>query len=495
MAEQNLDSLLLSEFGTISGTEVVSLGHPDLKAALLSHYASAAVQDIQDELGLENIRRDIKVGIAATRVEVDSKNGHPSQHAYVPQITINGNLENRPEYTRYGGWDGVLKRITDRVKEASHVIGYSLSGLSATDEADSRISKQYTGVQVNISPQSYDLVHNAEDNGHTHGGGVLPDVFGDGGVFVAGANLDSPELVSNEIVIARRINENLTNLFDEGKIRGGYDGKVQVAGEMDRESGKYRIREVNVSKQNDKWDDKGQPQTKDSLRDIIWNETVLPALNGYNTDPVFAYNTAGEWNDGGEAVDMGEGCDHIFWANTGYHKSADPQVGEDPTKADNIEFMMRALSKTALEVLKDYGAYEVIARSEAEIGQPTLKWIDLEIMDRTGKLMFTDNGTKRGLIKAFLADDNAFPIDAKGIMQRYWVRPLDLIEYMTRGNIYGYTADEAPDLPWENVTRYVNLVRGRVEDYISSTPYLKTPFAPDDYPIPQKIHVRAAVSN
>ena len=209
---------------------------------------------------------------------------------------------------------------------------------SATDVNVEEIVKRITGdpkieVHTKIVKQSPEIAQGVDVGG-----------AGDQGIMIGYACDETPELLPLEVVLARRLNQYIYNIYP-------YDGKTQVT--LNPEG---KLDSVVASFQNAK---------KDELEKLI-REFI--SKRGLNSDAKIIANPAGDWAQGGFEADTGLTGRKLIVDNYG------PRIpigggcfsGKDATKVDrSAAYMARRI---AVDYLRNRGAHEVFVRLAYAIG-------------------------------------------------------------------------------------------------------------------------------
>ena len=202
-----------------------------------------------------------------------------------------------------------------------------------------KIARRIAGdidITVNIASQSHEIAQGVDIGG-----------AGDQGVMVGYATDETPELLPLEYVLARRLNQNLYELWP-------YDGKTQVT----LEDGK--VVSIVASFQNANAKELG-------AQVLVWLKHEPLAQPGDNVE--FHINPAGDWNIGGFEADSGLTGRKLVVDNYG------PRIpigggafsGKDPSKVDrSAAYMARRI---AVDYLKKHKAHEVYCYLAYAIGR------------------------------------------------------------------------------------------------------------------------------
>lgn len=227
-----------------------------------------------------------------------------------------------------------------------------------------RIAGKEVEVEVRLVKQSPEIAQGVDTGG-----------AGDQGIMVGYATSETPELLPLEVVLSRKLNQNLYQ-------RWPYDGKTQVT-----------FKDGNIESVVASFQNAPKAELEAEVKEFIKS-------NHYSLDNVqFHINPAGDWHQGGFDADTGLTGRKLVVDNYG------PSIpigggcfsGKDPSKVDrSAAYMAR---KIAVDYLKERKAKEVFVHLAYAIGydQPLEATVTI---DGTEEVVAGYDLSPNGIIKA-----------------------------------------------------------------------------------------------
>lgn len=228
------------------------------------------------------------------------------------------------------------------------------------------IVKSITGqdlkINVNLVRQSPEIANGVDAGG-----------AGDQGIMIGYACAETPELLPQEVILARRLNQSIYEHFP-------FDGKTQITLKTNPD-GSSEIHSIVASFQN---------TTAVQLQSLV--EDFLEKQNLAGT-PELLLNPAGDWHQGGFAADTGLTGRKLVVDNYG------PRIpvgggafsGKDPSKVDrSAAYMARRI---AVDYLRTLNAREVYVRLAYAIGYNQPLEYTVTIDGKPEQIQLTENDT------------------------------------------------------------------------------------------------------
>lgn len=204
-----------------------------------------------------------------------------------------------------------------------------------------------TKIVHQIAGKDLEVITQIEQQSPEIAQGVDTGGAGDQGIMIGYATNETPELLPQEVVLARRLNQFIYT-------KHPFDGKTQVT--LQDANGKWQVHSIVASFQNT-----SRAELEELVQAFIEQEN-LPGT------PELHLNPAGDWHQGGFDADTGLTGRKLIVDNYG------PRIpigggafsGKDPSKVDrSAAYMAR---RVAVDYLKKHHAKEVFVRLAYAIG-------------------------------------------------------------------------------------------------------------------------------